>query len=120
MNPVPSYKADMGFIHESDKFALGGFAVQPSELILTPRIAQCPLQFEARLLTCHKSAKPQGGAASTHLIMEADVLRVHADRSIVVPGTNHIDTAQWNPLFYVFRHYFGKGARLGRSYRAKY
>lgn len=120
MNPVPSYKADMGFVHEPDKFTLGGFAVQPSELISTPRIAQCPLQFEARLLTWHESAKPQWRAAATHLIMEADVLRVHADRSIVVPGTNHIDTAHWNPLFYVFRHYFGDAVDLGKTFRAEH
>jgi len=120
VNPVPAYKAEMGFVHEADKFALGGFAVQPSELILTPRIAECPLQFETRLLTCHRSAKQQGGAASTHLIMEVDVQRVHAHRSIVVPGTNHIDTAQWNPLFYVFRHYFGDAVDLGKTFRAEY
>jgi flavin reductase (DIM6/NTAB) family NADH-FMN oxidoreductase RutF len=120
VNPVPSHKAEMGFVHESDKFALGGFADQPSELILTPRIAQCPLQFETRLLTSHSSAKQHQGASSTHLIIEVDVLRVHAYRSIVVPGTNHIDTAQWNPLFYVFRHYFGDAVDLGKTFRAEH
>ena len=119
VKPVPSYKAEIGFVHEADKFALGGFAVQPSELILTPRIAECPLQFETRLLTCHRSAKQQG-AASPHLILEVDVQRVHAHSSIVVPGTNHIDTAHWNPLFYVFRHYFGDAVDLGKTFRAEH
>lgn len=41
---VPPHKAELGFVHEADKFALGGFAIQPSELILTPRIAECPLR----------------------------------------------------------------------------
>ena len=119
VDPVPPHKAEMGFVHEADKFALGGFAVQPSDLILTPRIAECPLQFEARLLSCHRSAKQQG-APSMHLIMEVDVKRVHAHRNIVVPGTNHIDTAQWNPLFYVFRHYFGDAIDLGKTFRAEH
>jgi flavin reductase (DIM6/NTAB) family NADH-FMN oxidoreductase RutF len=119
VNPVPPYKAEMGFVHEADKFALGGFATQPSELILTPRIAECPLQFETCLLTCHRSAK-QKGAPATHLILEVDVQRVHAHRSIVVPGTNHIDTGQWNPLFYVFRHYFGDAVDLGKTFRAEH
>lgn len=119
VNPVPPYKAEMGFVHEVDKFALGGFAIQPSELILTPRIAECPLQFETRLLTCHRSAK-QKGAPAAHLILEVDVQRVHAHRSIVVPGTNHIDTGQWNPLFYVFRHYFGDAVDLGKTFRAEH
>ncbi|MCT2580247.1 MULTISPECIES: flavin reductase family protein [unclassified Mesorhizobium] len=116
---VPPHKAELGFVHEADKFALGGFAIQPSELILTPRIAECPLQFETRLLTCHRSAKQQG-ASSTHLIMEVDVQRVHAHSSIVLPGTNHIDTARWNPLFYVFRHYFGDAVDLGKTFRAEH
>lgn len=119
VNPVPAYKAEMGFVHEADKFALGGFAMQPSELMPTPCIAECPLQFEAELLTCHRSAK-QPGAASTNLIIEVDVRRVHAHSSIVVPGTNHIDTAQWNPLFYVFRHYFGDAVDLGKTFRAEH
>jgi flavin reductase (DIM6/NTAB) family NADH-FMN oxidoreductase RutF len=120
VNPVPPYKAEAGFVYEADKFALGGFASQPSELILAPRIAECPLQFETRLLTCHRSAKEQSGTSTTHLIIEVDVQRVHAHRNMIVPETNHIDTAQWNPLFYVFRHYFGDAVDLGSNFRAEY
>jgi hypothetical protein len=34
---------------------------------------------------------------------------------IALPGTNHIDAAQWNPLFYVFRNYFGDAVSARRS-----
>jgi flavin reductase (DIM6/NTAB) family NADH-FMN oxidoreductase RutF len=44
---------------------------------------------------------------------------IHAHRNIVVPGTNHVDTATWNPLLYVFRHYFGVGPDLGRTFKAE-
>ncbi len=38
---------------------------------------------------------------------------------IVVPGTSHIDTARWSPLLYVFRHYFGTGPDLGRTFKSE-
>lgn len=119
VDPVPPEKAQLGYVHEADKFALGCFTRQQSVSIGAPRIAECPLQFEARLLTSHQSAR-EGDAPSPHLIMEVEVHRVHAHRRIVVPGTDHIDTSQWNPLFYVFRHYFGNADDLGRTFRAEY
>lgn len=117
VSPVPDYKRAAGFRHEGDKFALGGFTATPSTRIAPPRIAECPLQFEARMLACHQSAKP--GESRPHLLIEVETLRVHARRDIVISGTNHIDTARWNPLFYVFRHYFGDARDLGRNFRAE-
>jgi len=119
-NPVPPYKASAGFYHEADKFALGGFARQRSESVSAPRILECPLQFEARLLACHRSAQDHADAPSSHLLMEVEVEQVHAHRDIVLPGTNHIDTARWDPLQYVFRHYFGNARDLGRNFRAQH
>ncbi len=37
----------------------------------------------------------------------------------VVPGTDHLDPAAWNPLIYNFRHYFGLGHELGHSFRSE-
>lgn len=115
-NPVPSYKSDMGFQHLEDKFTLGGFSPVASEWIRTPRIADCPLQFEAKLAAVyHDDAQPVPG----HLILDVEVVRVHAHREIVVPETHLIDTQRWHPLFYVFRHYFGNATDLGRNFRAE-
>jgi hypothetical protein len=47
------------------------------------------------------------------------VCRVHAHADIVVPGTSHIEPRHYRPLFYVFRHYFGRGARLGSTFKAE-
>lgn len=47
------------------------------------------------------------------------MLAVHADPEIVVPGTHHVDPNAWSPLIYNFRHYFGLGDELGRSYRSE-
>jgi hypothetical protein len=39
--------------------------------------------------------------------------------ALVVEGTQRIDAERWSPLLYVFRHYFGTGGELGRSFRAE-
>ncbi|GAA0580620.1 hypothetical protein GCM10010172_76860 [Paractinoplanes ferrugineus] len=44
---------------------------------------------------------------------------MHADSRIVVPGTDHIDPAAWNPLIYNFRPYCGLGEQRGHSFRAE-
>ncbi len=117
---VPTYKAEMGFVFERDKFALGGFTSLASEIVAPPRIADCPLQLEAKVLAIGK-ASPAGPFAPSpdFAIVETQVVRVHAHRDIVKPGSHHIDTARWKPLFYVFRHYFGVGTDRGRNFRAE-
>jgi flavin reductase (DIM6/NTAB) family NADH-FMN oxidoreductase RutF len=115
-NPVPSYKQRIGFEYVADKFSLGGFTPIPAETVRPPRIAECPLQFEARVKCVH-GGKPD--ALEGHLVVETEVLRIHAHRAITIPGSNHIDTARWSPLLYVFRHYFGTGERLGKTFRAE-
>ena len=115
-NPVPPQKRRIGFEYVADKFSLGGFTSVPAETVKPPRIAECPLQFEARVKSVH-GGKP--GAVEGHLVIETEVLRIHAHRAITIPGTNHIDTSRWSPLLYVFRHYFGTGARLGKTFRAE-
>jgi len=119
-NPVPSHKAAADYGHEPDKFGLGGYTRQESVLVQPPRIRECPLQFEARLLASRASARAHSDAAAPNLMIEVEVCRVHAHRDIVLPGTNHIDTGRWNPLHYVFRHYFGNATDLGRNFRAQH
>jgi flavin reductase (DIM6/NTAB) family NADH-FMN oxidoreductase RutF len=117
--PVPAHKAAMGYRHEADKFALAGWTPQPSRRVAPPRVAECPLQLEARLLAAHASAPAADGCREDIRILELKVVQVHAHAGIVRPGSDHIDTARWSPLLYVFRHYFGTGPRLGRNFRAE-
>jgi flavin reductase (DIM6/NTAB) family NADH-FMN oxidoreductase RutF len=119
-NPVPSSKLPMGYKHESDKFGLAGWSAVPSELVRPPRVGECPMQLEARLLGCHSgAADPKDRTKSGYCILEMQVVRVHAHEHIVFPGTHHVDPSRWSPLLYVFRHYFGTGAPLGRNFRAE-
>jgi flavin reductase (DIM6/NTAB) family NADH-FMN oxidoreductase RutF len=115
-NPPAPHKAD-AFHYEPNKFLAAGLTPTTSETVRPPRIAQCPLQLEAKVTAIHEPAtRPDG---EYFRIVEAHVQRVHALSSIVKPDTNHIDPQQWSPLLYVFRHYFGTGDEIGRSFRAE-
>ena len=115
---VPAYKTAMGYRHVADKFALAGLDAAPSETVAPPRAAQCPLQLEARLLAAHRGSAVDGKEAD-FFSLEMRVLRVHAHEAILHAQSDHIDTARWSPLLYVFRHYFGTGPRLGRNFRSE-
>jgi flavin reductase (DIM6/NTAB) family NADH-FMN oxidoreductase RutF len=111
-SPVPEQKRGT-FRFEPGKFAASGLRPEPSEQVRPPRVAECPLQMEAR------AADVRPGVTGEFLIIEAQVLKVHADPRIVVPGSQHIDPARWSPLIYNFRHYYGLGTELGRSFRSQ-
>jgi flavin reductase (DIM6/NTAB) family NADH-FMN oxidoreductase RutF len=119
-DPVPTHKEKIGYRFEPEKFEVSGFTPQASTIVRPLRIEECPIQFEAEVVGWHA---PEGNwpqeRPETFQIIEARVVRVHAHRDIVVPGTNHIDTTKWQPLLYVFRHYFGIGPDLGRTFKAE-
>jgi flavin reductase (DIM6/NTAB) family NADH-FMN oxidoreductase RutF len=111
-SPVPEHKQGT-FRFEPEKFAAAGLRPEPSDLVRPPRVAECPLQMEAR------AADVRPGVSGNFLIIQAQVLKVHADPRIVMPGSQHIDPAQWSPLIYNFRHYYGLGTELGHSFRSQ-
>jgi flavin reductase (DIM6/NTAB) family NADH-FMN oxidoreductase RutF len=110
--PVPDDKRER-FRYEPDKFRAASLTEQPSDLVQAPRVAECPVQLEATVTGIHMAA--EGGFA----IVEARVLQVHVAADLVIPGTNYVDTGRWQPLFYVFRHYFSTGPDLGSNFRAE-
>ena len=111
-SPVPEDKRG-AFRFEPEKFAAAGLRPEPSQLVRPPRVAECPLQLEAR------AADVSPGVEGDFLIVQAEVLRVHADPRIVVPGTQHVDPRRWSPLIYNFRHYYGLGPELGYTFRSQ-
>lgn len=111
-NPVPEGKPP-GCRFEADKFGAAGLSPLESELVEPPRVARSPLHLEARV----RHLRPD--ESGDHVVVEAEVARVHASRELVVPGSEHIDPARWNPLVYNFRHYFGLGPELGHSHRSQ-
>jgi flavin reductase (DIM6/NTAB) family NADH-FMN oxidoreductase RutF len=111
-DPVPAGK-QARFRYEPAKFETAGLTPVASELVRPPRVAECPLQFEARAVDVRLDAE------GNFLVVQAKVLRVHADERVVVPGTSYVDPGAWSPLIYNFRHYFGLGSELGESFRTE-
>src|SRR5260370_35832516 len=82
---VPPAKAGIGYEYVAEEFALSGFTPIASETVAPPRIAECPLQFEAELIEARPSNGPDGSPPI--FIAETRVKRVHAHRDIVIAGT---------------------------------
>jgi flavin reductase (DIM6/NTAB) family NADH-FMN oxidoreductase RutF len=118
--PVPAEKRALGYRFVADKFRCAGLTSLDSWRVAPPRIAECPLQLEARLLAAHCARPERCASPPAFAILETQVLQAHAHHDIMIAGTQHIDTAYWQPLLYVFRHYFGTGPRLGRTFKAAY
>jgi flavin reductase (DIM6/NTAB) family NADH-FMN oxidoreductase RutF len=117
-NPLPEHK-DKRFRFESDKFGAAGLTAITSQLVSPPRVSECPAQLEATVRQIHELAGDRGleslgGAAA----VEVEVVRVHV-REDLVTGEHHVDPHKWQPLIYNFRHYFGLGNELGKTFRAE-
>ena len=117
-NPVPEEKTSQ-FRFEPDKFTAAGFTQMKSETIAAPRVSECPVQLEALARKIHRlSGDPRlrdlgGGAA-----VEVEIRRVHVRKDFILKD-NYINPDKWQPLIYNFRHYFGLGDELGRTFRAE-
>ncbi|HEX6361176.1 flavin reductase family protein [Actinophytocola sp.] len=100
------------FRTERDKFGAAGLTPVPGDLVAADRVAECPIQVEARVLDARPLTTGDGG------VVEVAVRRVHVHPSLAEPDGRHVRVAEWEPLFYVFRHYLGHGMELGRTFRA--
>ncbi|WP_116202414.1 flavin reductase family protein [Amycolatopsis circi] len=108
---VPAHKAGQ-FRTERDKFGAARLTPVPADLVAVDRVAECPLQVECRVTAARHPGDPALG------VVEAEVLRVHVHPALAEPDLRHIRVAAWEPLFYLFRHYVGRGPELGRTFRA--
>ncbi|SDT28910.1 flavin reductase family protein [Actinoplanes derwentensis] len=106
---VPEAKAAQGYRHVADKFALGGLTGQRSDLVGPPRVAECPIQIEGRVVGTHRLA----GAGAT--AYEIEVVRTHVDDALLVPGTAYVDPLRWDPLIMKFCEFFGGGSNVHPS-----
>ncbi|MGZ6007408.1 MAG: flavin reductase family protein [Rhizomicrobium sp.] len=111
---LTDYHRNAGIVFAPDKFAVSGFTPLPSEIVAPLRAAECPIHVEARMVDRHTAPDVPGLA-----YFQVQRLRIHV-RKNMLDRERRIDIDAWSPLFYVFRHYFGKGLRVGRSFRAKY
>jgi flavin reductase (DIM6/NTAB) family NADH-FMN oxidoreductase RutF len=118
LDPVPAEKAQK-FRHEHDKFAAAHLTPLASECVSVPRVKECPVQLEARVRKIHalegdsRLQNLSGGSA-----VEVEVIRVHLHKDYILKG-DYVDPGKWQPLIYNFRHYYGLGAELGKTFRAE-
>ncbi len=105
-DPVPDEKSG-AYEFEPQKFERAGLSAIASDLVQVPRVAEAPLQIEARVRRITPSVDGIFG------LVEAEVLRVHAATDITVDGTDHIDPQAWHPLIYAYRHFFDRGDEVG-------
>ena len=111
---LTEYHRTAGIAYANDKFAASGFTALPAECVKPDRVAECPVQIEARVSAVHPATD-----AAPFIYVETRKLRVHAQRDILNARATRIDIDAWSPLFYLFRHNYGKGAHLGASFRAR-
>jgi flavin reductase (DIM6/NTAB) family NADH-FMN oxidoreductase RutF len=104
-------KARMGYRHVADKFATAGLTAQPADLVRPDRVRECPVQLECRVWAAHPFGAPDLEATA----FELEVLRVHVEDSLRVPGTDHIDPDVWDPLIMKFCELFGGGGSMRPS-----
>ncbi len=111
--PLTDYHRTAGILHAKDKFAASGFTPLPAQYVAPARAAQCPVQIEADVIAIHPASED-----APFVYIETRKLLVHAHRDVLNSSATRFDIGAWSPLFYVFRHYFGKGSHLGTSFRA--
>jgi flavin reductase (DIM6/NTAB) family NADH-FMN oxidoreductase RutF len=111
---LTEYHRSAGITYAADKFAVSGFTPMASECVAPLRVVECPVQIEAHTLVIHPASNDEPFA-----YVEVQKLLVHAQRSVLNPEGTRFDIESWSPLFYMFRHYYGKGAHLGKSFRAR-
>lgn len=110
-NPVPESKAKRGYQHEADKFGVAGLTPLPSELVEAPRVKECPVHLEARLVKLHPFEEP-----SSLVAMEVHIEKVHIEEKLLMDGqSNYIDPSKWNPMIMNFCEYFGLSEQLSAS-----
>jgi len=115
-NPVPPHKLAMGYRHEPDKFALGGFTPLPSHDVSPPRVAQCPVHLEATLEAVHPLAIRDPQRRGALVALEVRVTRVHVADAVRLPGhLNRIDPDRWRPLIMSFQQFYGLSDRVQTS-----
>ncbi len=111
-NPVPEHKRGT-FRYAKDKFKTSGLTAIRFTQVLPDRIMECPLQIETKTVEFHMVDQKTPFA-----VVEVEAVTIHAHESIIVDDS-HINPKTWSPLIYNFRHYFGLGSELGKTFRAQ-
>jgi flavin reductase (DIM6/NTAB) family NADH-FMN oxidoreductase RutF len=115
-DPVPPHKVAMGYRHVKDKFAVAGLTAAASAEVAPPRVAECPVQLEAKLVGRHGMAEDDPDRRGRLVALEVHVVRVWVASELRMAGApNRIDPDKWRPLVMSFCQFFGLGPQLQPS-----
>ncbi|RWT36378.1 hypothetical protein DN464_25515 [Enterobacter cloacae] len=79
------------------------------------RIKECPVQIEAQVCGISPLTGSQGNLVS----VDATITCVHISEALLIRTQRGVkfNVEKWKPLYYLFRHYFSLGHRLGHNFR---
>jgi flavin reductase (DIM6/NTAB) family NADH-FMN oxidoreductase RutF len=107
-DPVPEAKLKRGYRFERDKFGIAGLTAVSSETVAAPRVRECPVQLEAKVEAIHGLAEDDPALRGRTLVIEARILRVHVEETILMSGErDRIDPDKWRPLILSFQEFYG-------------
>jgi flavin reductase (DIM6/NTAB) family NADH-FMN oxidoreductase RutF len=113
---VPRWKADAGYVHESEKFRAAGLTPAPSATVAPHRVAEAPVHLEAEVRALHALGADDVAAGRSTLAVEAEVMRVWIAPELRLAGySDRVDPDRWRPLIMSFQQFYGLGARVHPS-----
>jgi flavin reductase (DIM6/NTAB) family NADH-FMN oxidoreductase RutF len=113
--PVPDYKKAIGTRYVKDKFAEAGLT-PVSSLVKAPRVLECPVQLEAKVVSIHPFQADDSYLAS----IEVRIIRVYMHEEILGKEKRHyVDPDKWRPLIMSFCEFYSLGEQLQPSRLAK-
>ena len=115
-NPVPEVKQRRGYRYERDKFELAGVTAVDSDQVEAPRVEECPVQMEAKLMDVHPIADEDPSFRGRIISIELKIVRVYLEESIIMDGQpNRVDPDKWRPLIMSFQKFYGLGEQVHES-----
>ncbi|MEV4754703.1 flavin reductase family protein [Micromonospora sp. NPDC049559] len=109
---VPAHKLAKGYRHEADKFGAAGLTPVPSDEVRPPRVAECLVNLEATVNRIHPFGEPDSGVVA----IDVQVVRVHVEEELLVPGTTrYLNPDRWDPLIMKFLEFYGGGRNVHPS-----
>ena len=115
-DPVPPHKTAMGYRHVKDKVGLAGLSPLPALDVRAPRIAECPVHLEAKLVAEHGILGGDPERRGRLVALEVRIVRVHVSEEVRMDGApNRIDPDRWRPLIMSFCQFYGLGERVHAS-----
>lgn len=112
---VPVHKRLLGYAFVADKLAHAGLTALAAAEVAPPRIAEAPVQLEAKVVRVRPFAEGDAKMAVAAVAVELRIARVHVREDLVVPGTSKIDAERWRPLTMSFRRLFVRGDEVQPS-----